>query len=200
MFIDLRDSTRFAAGRLPFDALFVIDRYVQRVTAAVEAHGGEVTSVAGDGLMVLFGTRAEPAIGASAALRAVGAIWDAVDGISRDLAGELDRPLGFGIGVHSSLAAVWGVTMLGRTSLQFLGEAGNVAARLEAATKEHKCVSLISEAVFNVAGALIPEGLAQKELAIRGLDSAKFRVAVIRERHEANFAAAEESGEAATLG
>jgi hypothetical protein len=54
--------------------------------------------------------------------------------------------------------------------------------------------------VFNVAGALIPEGLAQKELAIRGLDSAKFRVAVIRERHEANFAAAEESGEAATLG
>ena len=194
LFIDLRESTRFAAGRLPFDALFVIDRYVQRVTLAIEAHGGQVTSVAGDGIMSLFGTRDEPEVGARNALRALGAIWDAIDGISRDLAGELDRPLAFGIGVHASLAAVWAVEMLGRPSLQFLGEAGNVAARLEAATKELKCVCLVSEAVFNVAGTLVPPGLAQKELAIRGLDSAMFRVAMMRGRGEANFEAAEEEG------
>ncbi len=156
MFIDLRDSTRFAAGRLPFDALFVIDRYVQRVTAAIEAHGGQVTSVAGDGIMSLFGTRSDPRSGARNALRALGAIWDAIDGISRDLAGELERPLGFGVGVHASLAAVWAANMLGRSSLQFLGEAGNVAARLEAATKELKCVCLVSEATFNIAETTIP--------------------------------------------
>jgi adenylate cyclase len=200
MFIDLRDSTRFAAGRLPFDALFVIDRYVQRVTAAIEAHGGEVTSVAGDGIMCLFGTRSEPEAGAREALSAIGAVWDAVADISRNLAGELDRPLAFGVGVHASLAAVWAVTMLGRSSLQFLGEAGNVAARLEAATKELKCVCLVSEAVFNVAGALIPPGLAQEELAIRGFDSAMFRVAVMRDRREANFeAAAPPQGDAAAI-
>lgn len=196
LFIDLRDSTRFAAGRLPFDALFVIDRYVQRVTAAIEAHGGQVTSVAGDGVMSLFGARDDPVAGARNALRALGAIWDAIDGISRELAGELDRPLAFGVGVHASLAAVWAVDVLGRPSLQFLGEAGNVAARLEAATKELKCVCLVSEAVFNVAGTLIPPGLGQQELAVRGLDSAMFRVAALRERGEANFEAAEEEGAA----
>ena len=47
-----------------------------------------------DGIMSLFGTRVDPATGARNALRAIGAIWDAIDGISRDLAGELDRPLG----------------------------------------------------------------------------------------------------------
>jgi adenylate cyclase len=191
LFIDLRDSTRFAAGRLPFDALFVIDRYVQRVAAAIEAHGGAVTSVAGDGIMALFGTRSDPRTGARDALRAVGAVWDAVDGISRDLAGELERPLGFGIGVHASLAAVWAAEMLGRSSLQFLGEAGNVAARLESATKELKCVCIISEAAFNVAEAAIPAGVAREELAIRGLDSAMFSVAIMRVREEANFEAAE---------
>jgi adenylate cyclase len=187
LFIDLRDSTSFAAGRLPFDALFVIDRYVQRASAAIEAHGGEVTSVAGDGIMSLFGARSEPLSAARDALRAVGAVWDAIDGISRDLAGELERPLAFGVGVHASLAAVWAAEMFGRSSLQFLGEAGNVAARLEAATKDLKCVCIVSEAVFNVAGAIVPTGLAREELAIRGLDSATFHVAVLRTREEANF-------------
>jgi adenylate cyclase len=199
MFIDLRDSTQFAAGRLPFDALFVIDRYVQRASAAIEAHGGEVTSVAGDGIMSLFGARSDSRAGARDALRAIGAIWDAIDGISRDLAGELERPLGFGVGVHASLAAVWAAEMLGRSSLQFLGEAGNVAARLEAATKELKCVCLVSEAVFKTAGTLVPHGLAREELAIRGLDSATFRVAIMREREQANFenaGSATERGEA----
>ena len=187
LFIDLRDSTSFAAGRLPFDALFVIDRYVQRVSAAIEAHGGEVTSVAGDGIMSLFGTRSDPQSGARDALRAIGAVWDAIDGISRDLAGELERPLAFGVGVHASLAAVWAAEMLGRSSLQFLGEAGNVAARLESATKELKCVCLVSEAVFNIAETAIPDGLEREDLAIRGLDDAMFSVAVVRDRRRGEF-------------
>jgi adenylate cyclase len=190
LFIDLRDSTRFSAGRLPFDALFVIDRYVQRVTAAIEAEGGEVTSVAGDGLMALFGARSDPLTGARGALRAIGALWDAVDGISRELAGELERPLAFGVGAHASVAAVWTANMFGRQSLQFLGEAGNVSARLEAATKELKCVCIVSEAVFSAAGATMPPGVPREELAIRGLDGATFSVAILRERAEAEFDAA----------
>jgi adenylate cyclase len=197
LFVDLRDSTSFAAGRLPFDALFVIDRYVQRVSAAIVAHGGEVTSVAGDGIMCLFGARSDPRSGARGALRAVGAIWDAVDAISRDLAGELERPLGFGIGAHASLAAVWAADLMGRSSLQFLGEAGNVASRLEAATKELQCIAVISQTVFDVAQAAAPAELAREELAVRGLDSAKFAVALMRAREDANFAIDESSVERA---
>jgi adenylate cyclase len=46
LYIDLRDSTRLAAGRLPFDTMFILDRYVQAVTAAIMAHDGHVTSIA----------------------------------------------------------------------------------------------------------------------------------------------------------
>src|SRR6266853_3403768 len=46
MFVDLRGSTELATGRLPYDALFLFDRYIQVVTRAIRARGGHVTSIA----------------------------------------------------------------------------------------------------------------------------------------------------------
>jgi hypothetical protein len=43
LYADLRDSTQLAAGRLPFDAIFIFDRYIQATTAAILVHGGHVT-------------------------------------------------------------------------------------------------------------------------------------------------------------
>ena len=54
MFVDLRGSTELAAGRLPFDALFILDRFIQVVTSGIRKHGGHVTSIAGDGVMSVF--------------------------------------------------------------------------------------------------------------------------------------------------
>ena len=187
MFIDLRDSTRFAAGRLPFDALYIVERYVQLVTAAIEAHGGAVTGVAGDGVMSLFGARSEPLVGARGALRAIGSVWDAIDALSLEFAGELDRPIAFGVGLDVSLAAVRSLDILGRPSLQFLGDAGNVASRLEAATKTYKCTCVISESVFRVAEAAIPDALTREELTLRGLEDRVIPVRLAFNRGEVDF-------------
>ena len=54
LYTDLRDSLRLAASRLPFDAIFIVNHYIQATTAAILAHGGQVTSVAGDGIMALM--------------------------------------------------------------------------------------------------------------------------------------------------
>jgi adenylate cyclase len=190
LFIDLRDSTRLAAGRMPFDALYIVDRYVQAVTDAVEAHGGAVTTVAGDGVMSIFGARTDPLSGARGALNAIGAVWDAIEAVSRDFAGELDQPLAFGAGLHTGLAAVTATSMLGRSSLQFLGDPGNVAARLEAATKVLNCVCVVSGAVFKVAGVKAPSTLATEELTVRGLEGRKVPVFIARNREDANFSVA----------
>ncbi len=190
LFIDLRDSTKLAAGRMPFDALYIVDRYVQAVTEAVEAHGGAVTTVAGDGVMSIFGARTDPPSGARGALRAIGAVWEAVDALSRDFAAELDQPLGFGIGVHTGLAVVTATAFGGKSSLQFIGDAGNIASRLEAATKVLNGVCVVSEAVFNVARAEIPPDLAREELAVRGLEGRTLPVAIIRRREEADLVGA----------
>ena len=185
LFIDLRGSTDLAAGRLPFDALFIIDRYVQRVTAAVQRHGGHVTSVAADGIMSVFGIAAESAAaGAVAALQAALAIWESLEQLSTELQIEITQPLAFGIGMHSGIAAVGSILVLGRPSVMFLGDTGNVAARLEAMTKELQCTVIVSDAVLGVAGHAVPAA-ALHELQIRGREGQPCRALMLRSRDEA---------------
>ncbi len=151
MFVDLRDSTRLAAGRLPFDAVFILNRYIQAATAAIMAEGGHITSVAGDGVMSVFGLDGDAGRGARSALVAATAIGRAIAEVNGELAGEIDAPLRIGVGIHTGSSILGELGPLDRTSLQFLGDTGNVAARLESLTKDLRCVALISTATWAAA-------------------------------------------------
>jgi adenylate cyclase len=172
LFVDLRDSTRLAAERLPFDALYIIDSYVQCVTAAVKAHRGVVASVAGDGIMCVFGLTSnnrgrEARAGADRALAAAHAIWQAIDRLSADLAHELAEPLAFGIGLHSGQVAAGTVLEEASPTMLFLGDTGNVAARLESLTKELGCPIILSQTVLDAA-LLAPPDVRIVDLPLRG--------------------------------
>jgi adenylate cyclase len=167
--VDLRDSTRLAAGRLPFDAIFIIDRYVQAVTAAIKARGGHITSVAGDGIMSVFGVDGDAAIGAQCAIAAVAEVWGAIEKVSEELSAEIGSPLRFGIGAHCGVSVVGALGLPDEATIQFLGDTGNVAARLEGLTKEMNCVAILSAATLDTASA--PHRSWQRtEVAIRGRD------------------------------
>jgi adenylate cyclase len=167
MFVDLRNSTGLASGRLPFDVIFVVDRYVQAVTVAVRAHAGAVTSVAGDGVMSVFGLDGDAAAGARNALAAAEELWRLVEKLGADLADELGGPLKFGIGVHTGLSVVGTVGLLGHTSIQFLGDTGNLASRLEGLTKETRCTMIVSATTVAASEISIP-GWRRADLEIRG--------------------------------
>ena len=152
MFVDLRNSTQLAAGRLPFDAIFIVNRYIQAATAAILAEGGHVTSVAGDGVMSVFGLDGDAEKGARGALAAASALGRGVAELNSDLAGEIVAPLRIGVGVHTGPSILGEMGPLDRSSLQFLGDTGNVAARLESLTKDMGCVALISTATWAAAG------------------------------------------------
>ena len=68
LIVDMRNSTRLADTRLPFDAVFIIDRFINAVGAAVTEAGGVANHFTGDGLMAIFGLacdRERPAAGQS---------------------------------------------------------------------------------------------------------------------------------------
>ena len=178
--VDLRDSTGLAAGKLPYDSLFIVDRYVHCVSSAIAAHGGYVTSVAGDGVMSVFGGDGDARRGARNALAAVTAIWEGLDRLGRELADDLAGPLGFGIGVHSGKSVLGSIVLSGAPSLQFLGDTGNVAARLQDMSKELGATAVISQDVLATAdwdGLDVP----LTDVVIRGRGDAALRVAVIRD-------------------
>jgi adenylate cyclase len=149
MFVDLRESTRLATGRLPFDALFLFDRYIQVVTGAIRRNKGHATSIAGDGVMSVFGVEGTAEAAARGALQAALEVWNGVDLLSRELAGELEAPLRIGIGIHLGTAVVGLVRTSETEALQFLGDTGNIAAKLEAKSKDLGCTVVVSLAALN---------------------------------------------------
>ncbi len=166
LFVDLRESTRLAAGRLPYDTLFIFDRYIQVITSAVRAHGGHVTSIAGDGVMAMFvdgAGRTAPSV--REAFAAALELWLGIDALNHELAAELAQPLRIGLGLHVGPAVVGTIAAAGHASLQFLGDTGNLAAKFQAETRRLDCTLIASvQAVAlvapNAAGASIPLTLA----------------------------------------
>ena len=61
LFADLRGFTRLSEGRLPYDMVFVLNRYFEAMGAAIEGAGGRVDKFIGDGIMALFGLDRSPA-------------------------------------------------------------------------------------------------------------------------------------------
>jgi adenylate cyclase len=170
LFVDLRESTRLATGRLPYDALFLFDRYIQVVTAAIRDNGGHVTSIAGDGVMSMFGVNSNGARAARDAFEAAAQIWVGVESLNHDLGDELQVPLRIGIGLHVGMAVVGMISTGGAGSLQFLGDTGNLAAKLEAETKRFDCILIASA---QAAAFLAPDGLniATHALSIPGKEA-----------------------------
>jgi adenylate cyclase len=182
MFVDLRESTRLATGRLPFDALFIFDRYIQSVTEAIRRNRGYTTSIAGDGVMSAFGVDGAAALAARNAFQAALEIWKGLEILSQELADELRAPLRIGIGIHVGTAVV-GLVRTGESqSLQFLGDTGNVAAKLEAQSKELDCTLVASVAALT----LVAPGTALMEthiVAIAG-KADPIKVAIFRDKRE----------------
>ena len=70
LFADLRGFTRFSEGRLPYDTVFVLNRYFATMGSAIENAGGRVDKFIGDGIMALFGLERGPERAARTALAA----------------------------------------------------------------------------------------------------------------------------------
>ena len=58
MFVDMRGSTKLAEKRLPFDTVFIVNRFLGAVSQAVIESGGQPNQFVGDGMLALFGLAA----------------------------------------------------------------------------------------------------------------------------------------------
>jgi adenylate cyclase len=167
LFADLRAFTKFAERRLPYDVVFVLNRYFSAMGHAVEAAGGRVDKFIGDGVMALFGIDQPPEAACRMALAAARAMAEQLNELNRTLAHELSEPLRIGIGIHVGPAIVGEMGYAHAVGLTAVGDAVNTASRLEAVTKDYRAQLVISEEVARYAG-LDGSGLARHEIMIRG--------------------------------
>jgi adenylate cyclase len=167
LFCDIRSFTALADRRLPYDIVFLLNRYFAIVGKAVEQSGGRLDKFIGDGAMALFGLDTSIADACRQALAASAAILAELDRLSEELAAELPGPLRVAIGIHAGPAIVGAMGYGGTMHVTAIGDTVNVASRLEAAAKEFDAAIVVSDTVVALSG-LDLSGYEVREIGIRG--------------------------------
>jgi adenylate cyclase len=169
LFADLRAFTRLAHQRLPYDTVFLLNRYFRAMGMAVEASGGHLDKFIGDGVMALFGVGGGSDDACRRALLAARRMSLNLQELNRSLAAELPEALRIGIGIHAGPAIVGEMGYARATSLTAVGDTVNAASRLEALAKEYGVELVFSSVVGEHAG-LAMEANAHHEVTLRGQD------------------------------
>jgi adenylate cyclase len=167
MFVDMRGSTKLAEQLLPFDTVFIINRFLTAVSQAVIECGGHPNQFVGDGQLALFGLSTNPQTACRQAIEAASRIAIHVDALNEFLGKDVPEPLRFGIGIHGGEVIIGDIGSEEHTVFTALGDPVNVAARLQDMTKALSCEVVLSEDVLKTAN-LAAINLPQVEVPIRG--------------------------------
>ena len=101
------------------------------------------------------------------ALQAAAGIAANVEELNQFLSHDLREPIRFGIGIHGGEVIVGDIGYRDHMVFTALGDAVNVAARLQDMTKTLACEAIVSEEV-RITAAVAADDLPQQEVAIRG--------------------------------
>jgi adenylate cyclase len=167
LFADIRGFTALSESRLPYDVVFVLNRYFAAIGGAVEAAGGRVDKFIGDGVMALFGIERGAHTGCREALAAARLISVRLPELNASLQAELERELRIGIGIHCGPTIVGEMGYGSAAAITAIGDAVNTASRLESLTKNFACELVVSEETVSRAR-LDLSGFPLHEIEIRG--------------------------------
>jgi adenylate cyclase len=161
LFCDLRGFTTLAERLEAEQVIAVLNRYLEAISAAVFAQGGTVVSYQGDGVMAVFGAPLPQHDHAARALAAAREILD--DALPRFNAWLMeerlaDAPLNAGLGLNTGFVMSGLVGSERRVEYAAVGDATNVAARLQALGREADGRLFVADSTYERLGAAA-EGL-----------------------------------------
>ena len=167
LFADIRGFTQLSEHRLPYDVVFLLNRYFRAMGEAISGADGRVDKFIGDGVMALFGLEGSPEEACRQAVRAAINMSKNLEQLNQSLHHDLKEPLRIGIGIHVGPTIVGEMGFAGAQAVTAIGDTVNTASRLESATKEFGCQLLVSQRVADLAGIRVDAGN-RHDLPLRG--------------------------------
>ena len=167
MFLDIRGFTAFSSGRRPEEVVEYLNRLFDFMVEAVNRHNGIVNKFLGDGFMAVFGA---PLSDGRDSQNAVAAAREIVARVSEaNASGEIPSTR-IGIGLHAGEAVTGNVGSSRRKEYTIIGDAVNLASRIEQLTKEHGAQILVSGAVYRALDDDARDAMPLGSVQVRGLE------------------------------
>jgi adenylate cyclase len=159
MFLDIRGFTSFSESLLPYDVIHLLRRFFLRMAMIVEEHRGVVDNYMGDGMLAIFG--AEDAGAATLhAVRAGQAMLGEIEIMKPYVHAVAGKSFDIGVGVHYGQVVVGALGGPGPSApkVTVIGDAVNMASRVESANKVTGTRFLISDAAYRELRGGVPVG------------------------------------------
>ena len=186
LFSDIRGFTPFSEKLTPYDVVFILNRYFNRMVKSVESNHGAVDNYIGDGMVAIFGLHDEPNP-AQHAVRSALEMCAEMDDMKPYLKTMYGKDFDIGVGIHWGEAVVGDIGAGKSKRLTAIGDAMNFASRVESANKQFQSRVLISEETHDE----IKDSLVIKDFMRTNLPGIEGRV-TLYEIEDINFASQEE--------
>jgi adenylate cyclase len=146
LFQDIRGFTSLSERTAPTALLQLVNEFFTEMVAAVEAHGGTVKQFTGDGVMALFGAPMPHPEAPTRAVRAALDMLARLDVLNQRRSARGDVPLRIGVGIHTGEVVAGCIGPDKRIEYGVVGDAVNLASRVQDLTKQVGATILITEA------------------------------------------------------
>jgi adenylate cyclase len=156
MFSDIRGFTSLVEAQPPEETIELLNTYYTLMFDAISGHGGVVNQMIGDGLMAIFGAPQPLDDAPLAAVRAALDMVEMIELFNVERAGSGKEPIRIGIGIASGEVVAGYTGTQQRATYTCIGDTVNLAARLEAHTKEVKRGILVDGATQVALGDAVP--------------------------------------------
>ena len=152
MFCDMRNFTAVSERLSPEDLRALINGFFSSMTTAIREQRGTLDKYIGDAIMAFWGAPLNDPAHAAHAVRAALAMTQRLHALNADLGARQLPEIGVGIGLNTGLVCVGDMGSSMRRSYTVMGDAVNLASRIEGLTRHYGVDVLVGEATRTEAG------------------------------------------------